>query len=274
MLPILTGCRPDTVLLAYRYPDSATISYTMNARARASWDIGETGPQHGSYIVQYVVTESVVEADAEEAVVRVEMDPISISANRLPPPDSAVRSFTLRLGSRGELLEILEVDDVPARELEPSDIAFIGTYRPPLPLGPVRLADEWQSQQEFHLESIFQQLLVIGQLRGLNRDAAGSYAKVEYRGSGPLVWTIELPGGDATLTGDGTTDATAVVDLDDGSLRQATSNTHGDFDVRVLPKDDVSSPLTGALSLDISIRLIRMSSGEAGQPASSAPTTT
>lgn len=273
----LVACRPDTLLLTYRYPGGTVATYEMRAEARATWRIGGGARESGSYEVAYDVTETVLEEADEQAVVAVEMDPVSVRADGLPAPDRGVRSFTLRLGPRGQVLEILDVDGIPAQDLEPDELAFIGTYRPPLPADEVRIDERWQSQQEFQLESVFQQLLVIGRLEALNRDGAGRFARLTYRGNGPLVWTIELPGGNATLTGDATTQATAAFDLDAGALRTARSTTDGSFGVRVLPTDEVSSPLTGNLSFAIDVDLRRTISAPVGttpQPTSSAPTTT
>ena len=136
----LNACRPDTVELNYHYPEQTVITYRMDAAASARWDIGGEGS--GSYHVVLDVTERVSGEENGGAVVTVEMMPISVDEDNLPSPGSDPRSFSLRIGPSGDVREVIEVDGVPATALDPDELAFIGTYRPPLPLEPVGLGDE------------------------------------------------------------------------------------------------------------------------------------
>ena len=254
---LLSACRPDTVELAYQYPASNSISYRMQATANASWDIG--GPGRGSYDVTFEVTETVESVEEDGVVVSVVMvpDPERVQERGLPSPGTTERSFALRIGENGEVLEVLEVDGVTSEALDPDELAFIGTYRPPLPEDRVRLRDEWQAETAVELDAVFQQVLITGELEGLRRDADGRVAELRYSGEGPLVWTTTLPQGEAELTGTGTTSSTADLDMDRGSLRSARSSTNGEFEVRVDPGGE-RAPIVGTLELDLDLTLERL----------------
>lgn len=252
------ACRPDTVELTYQYPPNGSITYLMHASARASWDIG--GPGEGSYDVTFEVTETVEpDEQAEGVVVSVVMvpDPERVREEGLPSPGTTERSFALRIDRSGEVLEVLEVDGVLAEELDPDELAFIGTYRPPLPQDPIGLRDTWRAERAVELDQVFQQVMTTGELEGLRRDSDGRIAELAYSGQGPLIWTTQLPQGEAELTGSGTTSSTAELDMDRGSLRGARSSTEGTFDVRVDPGGE-RAPIIGTLRLDLDLTLERI----------------
>lgn len=254
LLLATVACRPDTVDLGYQYPEES-LEYRMRARASAEWDIGGSG--RGSYVVTFAVTETVQSADDESAVVTVEMVPEQVEENGLPSPGSEERSFALEIGPDGEVLEVLEVDGVAAKALDPDELIFIGTYRPPLPQDRVRLGDEWEAEQEVRLGSVFQQFVTSGRLESLDRDARGRVARLRYAGEGPLLWTTELPQGQAELTGAAETTSDAELDIDGGFLRRASSSTSGEFEVRVDPGGQ-QAPITGRLELNLELDLEKL----------------
>lgn len=253
---VATACRPDTIDLAYRYPAEGATTYRMDAHASAEWDIG--GPGNGSYDVTFEVTETVESSEEGAVVVSVLMVPLKVEERGLPSPGAKRRSFALRIDPNGEVLEVLEVDGVPAQALDPDELAFIGTYRPPLPEEPIRLRDTWRSEREMQLGAVFQQVASTGKLDGLRRDAEGRIARLTYSGKGPLVWTTDLPQGEAELTGSATSDSDAELDIDGGFLRGATSTTSGTFEVRVDPGGE-RAPIVGSLRLDLELTLKRIS---------------
>jgi hypothetical protein len=253
---VATACRPDTVELAYRYPAEGTITYRMDAHASAEWDIG--GPGSGSYDVTFEVTETVESSEGDGVVVSVLMVPLEVEEQGLPSPGAKQRSFALRIDPNGDVLEVLEVDGVPAQALDPDELAFIGTYRPPLPLEPVQLRDSWRSQQEVQLGAVFQQVASSGRLDGLHRDEGARIARLNYSGEGPLVWATTLPQGKAELTGSATSVSEAQLDIDGGFLRTASSTTSGNFEVRVDPGGE-QAPIVGTLQLDLDLTLRKIS---------------
>lgn len=253
LLAMMGACRPDTVDLQYRYPDRS-ITYRMKAQANARWDIG--GPGQGDYVVTFRVTETVQSDEGEGATVTVTMEPTDVVENGLPSPGSEERSFALRIGPNGEVLEVLEVDGVPADALDPDELIFIGTYRPPLPQSRVRLGDQWEAEQEVRVGAVFQQFVTSGRLDSLDRDQAGRIARLDYSNEGPLLWSTELPQGQAELIGSASTSSEAMLDIDGGFLRGASSSTSGEFEVRVDPGGQ-QAPITGTLDLELELDLQR-----------------
>ena len=247
LLFALAACRPDTVDLAYRFPEGAR-AYRLEASIASRWDIGETGG--GSCRVVLDVSENVREEDGDTAVVEVEMSPVDVEEDGLGCPRGG--GFSLRIDSNGELLEVLEVDGVDAAELAQEDVAFIGTYRPTLPGEPVALGDAWRSEPRPEVGSLAQ-LATRGELESLYMDDDGPVAELSYSGSGPLEWQTELPQGTAGLGGSAETSGEATFDVDRGLLLAAETRLSGDFDVRVLPSSGGRTPLTGTLSLNLEV---------------------
>lgn len=252
-----SACRPDAVEIAYRFEIGQTISYRMTARAEAQWDIGEPGA--GSYQVAFEVTETVRSTDRDGAVVDVEMIPIPEDTREdgLPSPGLERRSFSLRLGEDGEVSEVLQLDGIEASVLDQDQLAFIGTYRPPLPPGPARLRDVWSDERRIRVGSSVRQIDTEGMLVGFRRDGDLRLARIEFTGRGPLEWVTTLPQGEAQLSGDAATAGTGLVDIDAGTIIEATSSTLGDFDVRVVPPGGLA-PITGILHLDLRLSVERL----------------
>jgi hypothetical protein len=257
LLLVAPACRPEELALRYRFSGESFSNYRLTAEADAFWDIGTPGT--GSYSVTFRVSERIVSTDESGAVVAVTMQPIEVTEEGLPSPGSEDRSFTLRVGLNGEVREVIQVDGVPAVALDHDELAFIGTYRPPLPLDPVELHESWKARQEVTLEVLSQELETEGRLLGLRREDS-RLAEIGYEGEGPLTWETTLPQGDAKLTGSTTTEGRALLDIDGGFLRAARSTTSGDFDVRVSPTTG-NVPITGTLHLDLELRLEQLSSG-------------
>ena len=227
----------------------------MTAKAEAEWDIA--GPGRGSYEISFDVTETVESKDDEGAIVSVEMVPTNAEENGLPSPGLERRTFSLRLGPNGEVLEVIEVDGIAAEVLDQDDLAFIGTYRPALPEGLVTLRDEWSEELEIQLGSKFQQIETTGELLGFRRSGALRLARIGFTGRTSLEWVTALPQGDTQLNGSAETNGTALLDIETGTLQEATSSTSGAFNVRVLPGDG-AAPIVGTLTLDLELTVERV----------------
>jgi hypothetical protein len=253
VLASFAACRSDTLALEYSLEEGVTLEYSMQADAEARWTIGDEG--RGSYRVTFAVTETIQSVDDVGAVVHVEMTPTSVEEDGLPSPGPDQRTFTLKIGNNGQVLEVIEVDGVPAEAIDPDELAFIGTYRPPLPLEAVSLGDSWVAEQQVDVGSVFQQVKTTGHLDSLDVSEEGDLADVSYSGEGPLVWTTTLPQGDASLTGSATSSAQARLNISDGSLESASSSTRGDFEVRVQPSGG-DAPISGTLQLDLELQIV------------------
>lgn len=248
LLVLLAACRPDTVDLAYRFPEGVR-QYRMEASATARWEIGRSGT--GSYRVVFDVSEEVREDEGDTAVVGVTMSPVEVEEDGLSSPGAGDLAFALRIDRNGRVLDVLEINGIDATELGQEEVAFVGTYRPKLPQQPVALGDRWSSGPA-DPESL-PQLATTGELESLYADAGGAVAELSYTGEGPLERELELPQGTATLTGSARTRAEASFDIDDGVLRSATSTLAGTFLIRVTPGTRGATPVTGTLDLDLDV---------------------
>lgn len=246
------ACRPDTVDLTYRFNEGDTHTFELTADATASWDIGGEG--EGSYTISFLVTESVLSASADEATIEVTMSPVNVTEEGLPSPGPEDRSFTMRVGQNGRVREVLQIDGLTADSLDPSDIAFIGLYRPPLPVDRVRLGDRWITDQDLSLGGIAQKIKGEGLLERFSVVDGSKRAALSYEVSGPIEWSTQLPQGVAELTGSSETTAYAELDIGNGQLRSARSATRGDFDVLVLAGEG-RGPVEGTLRLDLELNL-------------------
>lgn len=251
-LAVLVACRPDGVVLTYDLVAGDSRTFVIGARAEAAWDLG--GPGRGSYSVEFEMTETIVSASGGRATVRIEMIPLAFEEDGLPSPGAAQRTFELELGSKGEVIEILEVDGIPASMLDPDQLVFLGTYRPPLPTDRAGIADTWESEQQLELAGSFQQLVTVGTLTSLDRDQAGAFARLAYTGRGPLIRSLDLPQGEARLTGNAESTARVVFDISRGALRRAASTTTGSFDVRIVSGAD-DAPVSGSLELTLDLTI-------------------
>ena len=231
----------------------------MEASARASWDLGGSGA--GSYEADLEVVETIRAASDAGAVVEVVMRPTRVEENGLAGPSFDERSFALRLGADGEVLEVLEVDGVSASALDTDELAFIGTYRPPLPDRRVRLGDTWEAEQTLELENVSQELVTVGRIERFASGERDEAAGISFEGDGPLRWTLSLPEGEAELSGTASVTGTALIDMGEGLLRSALSRTSGRFDVTVQPADGTTA-VGGSLDLILELRVRRSSVAE------------
>ena len=253
-LLFLPACRDDTVNLTYAYPADSSIHYRMTALAEAEWDIaGRQGS--GAYEITFDIEETIQSVQEDgSAVVTVQMTTSDFEERGLPSPGSERRSFRLRLGPNGEKLEVLEVDGVPAVDLDRDELAFIGTYRPCLALDPVPLHRTWPCQQGFQLENLKQEIITVGELNGLTEDTEGEVATIGYTSSGPLRLQTTLPQGSAQLDGTEETTSEAEFDITGGFLRSGTSTTSSEFEVAVEPVGGGAAQ-TGSLSQDLQVEI-------------------
>lgn len=257
------SCRPETVALAYKFPEGSSLNYEMVSRVEARWDFGSQEGEseeatassgEGSYEVVFDVTEEVQSVEEDGAVVALQLRRTSVEDDNLTPPSDS--SFTVKVNEFGSVTEVIEVDGVEASLLEPEQKSVIRTYRPLLAVEPVRLYQEWPGSQEFQGPE-FEQLSLVGRLEKLDRDDQGDFAELSYSGSGPLIGAFELPEGNAELSGSAETTGEAIIDLDDGLLRTASSNTRYEYEATVVPLA-AGTPLSGPLTVEQELELTRV----------------
>jgi hypothetical protein len=249
LIVALSACRSDKIDLSYNYEAESSISYRMTTFAHAEWNIGGN-PGEGEYEITYDVTESIESVDGDSAVVAVTMDVVEFDEKGLPSPGEQRSTFKLRLGPDGEKLEVIEVDGVPASDLDQTQLAFINTYRPPLPVDPIDLRGTWLSRQAFDLPTLTQEIEPHGELVGLSEKEDGDVAELDYTWEGPLEASMTLPQGTAEIVGDERTTSSVEFDISGGFLRKQTSTTVNSFEVTVDPGDG-GAPRPGTLTQNI-----------------------
>jgi len=252
LITIGGGCRPDTVDLGYRFQEGREFKYKLTATGRVDYQFTTTAGS-GNYVAVFDVTERIESVAGDTAVVSVSMTPVRSVENGLQSPAGEELSFRSRIGPTGEVLEVLELNGVPASELGPEQIALIGTMRPKLPLEDETIGASWDAGQEFPLPSTFSEVTTRGELEGLDVDSEGRVAEIGFDGGGPLAGTIAIAGGNAELTGTLEVNGDAVLDVEGGFLRSATSSNAGDFQARLVPVNE--APLTGVIHLELDIDL-------------------
>jgi hypothetical protein len=260
---IMVSCRPETVALAYQFPEGSSLNYEMVSSVTAEWDFGSQDEEteeatassgEGSYEVVFDVTEEVQSVEEDGAIVALNLRRTSVEEDNLTPPSDS--SFTVKVNEFGSVTEVIEVDGVSANLLEPEQKSVIRTYRPLLAIEPVRLYQEWPGSQEFQGPE-FEQLSLVGRLEKLDRDDKGDFAELSYSGEGPLIGAFELPEGDAELSGAAETTGEAIIDLDNGLLRTASSITRYEYEATVVPLA-AGTPLTGPLTVEQELELTRV----------------
>lgn len=228
-LLVLVSCSKETVEPVYSYP-AGTARYRLEATGAARWNVG--GRDSGSYRISYRVKET-IRRTGSGALVTLELTPTDVEQDKLLPLGSETRSFTLRLGAKGEVLEVVEVDGLPPRDLNPDELTLIAAFRPPLPIGAVAVRDRWRSDQAVELDGVSERLTTRGRLDALGVDSAGEFARLSYEGSGTLTGRPSFEFGRAGLEGPITTRGTGIFDLGGGFLRQGRLVTTARFEVEL-----------------------------------------
>jgi hypothetical protein len=248
---LAAACRPETVLLEYRFAPGTTVTYELVASVHAEWDVAGEG--EGSYRATFDVTQRVESSDEDGSVLAVQLHRTDFEQDNFAPPGDS--SFKVRIDEHGAVLQVLEVDGVAASLLTDEQRSVIRGVLPKLPLEPVALYAQWPALQEFEGPQ-FERISFTGRLERLDVDEKGELANISYTGRGPLIGTADLPEGDAELDGTTSTTGEATLDLDEGVLRAATSTSRSDFDVTVIPEDAATS-IEGSLHIEETIDLNR-----------------
>ncbi len=251
---IFVACRPDTIVLTYRYAVGETHSASLTATALAGWTFSDGTRGHGTYRMTAEVEETVRSVDADGAILDVLIRPDEITEQNLSSPGSEVRAFSLRVDATGRVVRVLSVGGSPAIDLTPEETAFIGSFRPLLPAGEVEVGEDWQARGTAGA-SMFDQSTTVGALTGLDRIDGTPCARIATSVDGPAVWRTTLPQGDASLTGTVSSSGTALMDLDRGRLREARIEVNGSFEVRIAQPDRSEQPLAGVLDLSLQIEV-------------------
>lgn len=249
LVATLSSCREGTVRLTFRPEVGATYRYELEVRTVSEVRIGPTGPER---------REEDVTLTAEHTVLRSGDDGVEVRV-LLQEPGSDDRVFEVVFDRAAQLEEVRSIEGVPDERLGLLGIAEIfpaAVGAPPdraLAPGagwviddPVQVPD---STSKTRLDGS-------GRLVELGVVDGEKVASLEAAARLPLEAVIPSASGELRLEGVQVTDYRATHDLDDGSVREASSTTLGRFDLEVSPPPDRKvAPVPGFLVVQVSSRI-------------------
>jgi hypothetical protein len=251
-LAVLTGCRDDTVRIAFRPANGARYAYRVEVESTTVTEIEGRAPvrQHDRFLLH--ADHDVLTADGDTS--RVEI--------RLRQEDGGpARVFVVQLDRAGQLIEVQRIEGLPARALGSlglSEIFPAAAGAPP----DRRLApgDRWPVDDPVALPGqASARLRGTGRLSALGVVAGREVATVESRYALAVEGTSELDLGRFRLDGIQTTTSTATHSLADGAVEEVDAVTRGRFELTLLPPDGTEGPeVPGTLEIEIRSRTRRL----------------
>lgn len=250
----LVGCRDGTVRLTFRPEAGTTYRYEVEVRTVSEVRMGSQAPD---------IREEDVVLTAEHTVLRAGEDGVQVRV-RLQEPGGPERVFEVVFDRAAQLEEVQSIEGVPDDRLGTLGISEIfpaaAGAPPDRPLAP---GASWIIDDAIQLpdgSAAATQLTGSGRLVELAVVDGVEVARLASAARLPLESTQALPEGSLHLSGSQVTEYAATHDLDDGAVREATSNTVGNFDLEIGPPTGVGTePVSGTLRVEVSssTRLIR-----------------
>lgn len=245
----LSACREGTVRLTFRPEVGATYRYELEVRTVSEVRIGATGPDR---------REEDVVLTAEHTVLRSGDDGVEVRV-LLQEPGTDDRVFEVVFDRAAQLEEVRSIEGVPDERLGLLGIAEIfpaAVGAPPdraLAPGASWIIDDAVQVPDSTSKS---RLDGSGRLVELGVVDGEKVASLEAAARLPLEAVIPSASGELRLEGVQVTDYQATHDLDDGSVREASSTTVGRFDLQVSPPPDRKvAPVPGFLIVQVSSRI-------------------
>jgi len=243
----LAGCREGTVRLTFRPEAGTTYRYEVEVRTVSEVRMGSQAPE---------IREEDVVLTAEHTVLRAGDDGVEVRV-LLQEPGGPERVFEVVFDRAAQLEEVQSIEGVPDDRLGTLGISEIfpaaAGAPPDRPLAPgaswiiddaIQLPDGSAAATELTGSGRLVELAVVG---GEEVARLASAARL------PLESVQASPGGSLRLSGSQATEYTATHDLDDGAVREATSNTVGSFDLEIGPPAGVGTePVSGTLRVEVS----------------------
>lgn len=250
----LVGCREGTVRLTFRPEAGTTYRYEVEVRTVSEVRIGSQAPD---------VREEDVVLTAEHTVLRAGEDGVQVRV-LLQEPGGPERVFEVVFDRAAQLEEVQSIEGVPDDRLGTLGISEIFPAAAGAPPDR-RLAPgaSWIIDDTIQLpdgSAAATQLTGSGRLVELAVVEGVEVARLASAARLPLESTQASPEGSLHLSGSQVTEYAATHDLDDGAVREATSNTVGNFDLEIGPPPGVGDePVSGTLRVEVSssTRLIR-----------------
>ena len=227
---VLSGCRPDTVRLGFAPEVGATYRYTYEIDATITRTVEGEAPRTTELTVAVQSTQSVVEVTDDGTLLEV-----TLTSSSSPEPSTA----TVVVDRAGSLQAIQQIDGLPADSTGLPTDALLAAAATETPDRPLALGDRWAVR-----EGTISGDGRLDRLRLVDDDPA---AVVEIDLLEVFNATEVTGGSEVVLDGDLRTSATTAFDLDDGSVREGHTRSHGAVDVLVAPPVGVVAPAVEAL---------------------------
>ena len=246
----LTGCRPDTVRVAFRPPVGARFRYQVDVTKTTTIRLGPDAPQR-------TVDQARLEAD--ETVLASGPEGVRVSVE-LRRAGSAARHFVVLFDRAAQLTAVESIEGLPASILEPfglSEIFPAAAGAPPA--RPLAAGERWRIDDQLQLAGSAParlrgggHLVRLGVVRGHEVASISTLTRL------PVTTSTDLQGGHLTLTGVENTASDATRDLGDGAVEKASSTTSGTYRVELTPSTSQGTPVAGRMTIEVRSRTRRL----------------
>lgn len=243
-MPILAGCREDTVRLSFRPDPGRRSTYRITVRATTVTTVADEAPRRTTTDTVFTARQRVLERTSSGGRVEV----------RLQERGGGTQTFVVRLDRAAQVAEVQSIEGLPARalgELGLSEIFPAAAAAPPdRPLAP---GQRWTIDTAVQVvESPPSRLRGGGQLVSLANVDGLDVARVESRFRLPVRRSPPETGDRVTLDGAQTTVTEVTYSVADGTVIAARARTRGSFDINLFPPPGTAgSPVPGTLALSV-----------------------
>ncbi len=244
----LTACEEGTVRLTFRPEVGDTYRYEVEVRTVSEVDLGGAAPERREEDVVLTAVHTVLRSGEEGVQVRV----------LLQSPGAPEQVFEVTFDRAAQLESVQSIEGVPDERLGNLGISEIfpaaAGAPPDQPLAP---GASWTIDDAIELPESGSDTRLQGSGRLVELGVVGDeeVARLVSAARLPLESVLPTPGGLLRLAGEQVTEYTATHDLDDGAVRDATSDTVGEFRLEVEPQGSAgAAPISGSLRVEVSSR--------------------
>ena len=246
---VLVACRPDTVQVAFRPAVGAHFRYQVDVTKVRTIQLGSDDPQRTVDDARLEANETVLASGPEGIRVRVE----------LQRAGSAPRLFVVLFDRAAQLTAVESIEGLPASILEPfglSEIFPAAAGAPPARA--LAAGEQWTIDDRLNLAgSAPARLEGSGRLVSFGVVGGRQVASIRSSTRLPVSTQSALQGGQLALQGVEHTVSTAIRELADGAVEQASSTTGGTYDVTLTPGGQ-GTPVTGTLTIEVRSKTKRL----------------
>jgi len=235
LLPMLAGCRPDTVAVSFRPAVGATYRYEVRVESETTTTLEGGTPQRKVSEVRLVAEHTVLEAGRKGVRVRV----------LVGEPGTTAQAFVVRFDRSAELVSIESAEGASDEFIGALGIPEIfpgaGGTPPDRRLGP---GDEWSLVRPVRVPGADRpaRLRTRGRLVELGLAGDEKVARLRSTAELPIQATTLSASGALALDGRQRIEQRATYDLDDGAVRGATATTTGHFRIEIAPPFGSTAP--------------------------------